>query len=80
MDLHLSAVCGGRLTLHQFQIHEAVKEFDRAMVPQLQSLREFANGNGIPPRKAFDREQSLMLLGRDPGASGSILTKTQKLP
>src|SRR5581483_631707 len=44
---------------------QAVNEPDGAVMAQLQSLRQFAYGHPVPPRKALDGQQRLVLLRRE---------------
>src|SRR6266436_8363796 len=49
------------------------------MMRDLELLRKFADGHAFPFGKSFNREQSLMLAGRQAGCLSGFLAETEKL-
>jgi hypothetical protein len=49
------------------------------MMRDLELLRKFADGHAFPFGKSFNREQSLMLAGRQAGCLSGFLAETKKL-
>ena len=47
-------------------------------MPNLQTFRKLANRDTVTTRKALNRQQCLMLLGRKRYASGCLLTKAEE--
>jgi hypothetical protein len=58
---------------------KAVSQSDRALVPDLQSFRQLADGHSIPGGKSLDGQQSLVLLGRETHGMRLLLAETQEL-
>jgi hypothetical protein len=63
-DVDLSSVIRGDLASGQPQCGQTIYQTDRAIVTYLQTLRQLTDRHIIPPRKALDRQQRLMLLRR----------------
>jgi hypothetical protein len=59
---------------------QSVDKSDCAVMPDLQRLRQLADGNSFTAREALDGEESLMALGRDAGRSRRLFAEAQEPP
>src|SRR5215469_13536420 len=78
-DEHAAAIRGCVLARYQAQLHEAIHQFNSGMMSKLQTFGQFSYGYQLPPRKTFDCQQGLMLLGSESSAFGSVLAESQEL-
>ena len=79
-ELNLTPVILSRLTFQKAIRHQPVYQPNRAVMPYLQALGQFANRDAIAFRKTFDGEQRLMLLRSDSRCMRGVLAEPQKLP
>lgn len=79
-DVDLTAIFGGGGAGDKFLRRQPVHKPNRAVVPDLQPLGKLAYCYVVPTRKAFNRQQRLMLLRRKPHLLRSLFTEVQKLP
>jgi len=64
-------------SLRQAGADGAIDQADGAVVGDLQTFRELGD-RGRPVGKSADEEEELVLAGRDPGAAGRFLRKTDE--
>lgn len=77
-DQDAAPIARVRLTSDKTVAVEAVDEADRAVVPNLEPLREGADRWRGAARQAFQRQEQLMLLGVKTVSAGSALAEGQK--
>jgi hypothetical protein len=80
VDGYLPAVDAVALPLHQTVCDQAVNQLHRAVVADLQPLRQRADTGLDPLGKAADNKQQLVLLGIDAGGAGGLLAEGEELP
>ena len=77
---HLPAIlraCGAN---HKPLVFHAIHEFDHAVMPELQPVRQLSDGRGMPVRQTFDCEQKLMLLRLQSEPPDLLLAEMQETP
>jgi hypothetical protein len=75
---HTAPVFPVALFPNQTRCGETRGQLDRAVVAQVQSLRDRPHRGLDPFRKAFENKQELMLLGAQSFGAGRFLTEMQK--
>ena len=80
LNQHLAPIFLGRCARHQFLKDQPVNQTNHTMMAKLQPLRQFTNRDGIPPRKALDGQQGLVLLGRDARVPGGFFAEMDESP
>jgi len=68
------------MSMDQPELLQAVREFHGRVMAQLQAFGKFTNGALFSTWISFDREQSLMLLGRYARALGGVFAEAEELP
>ncbi len=74
----MAPVIGSSQSAYEALLNESIDELDGAVVLQLHSFGQCANGRLDPVRQAANRKKQLMLLRFDPRLPGRILAKTEK--
>jgi len=80
MKDYLPAVCIRPLPAQQLRALHAVHHLNRAMMPELHALREFANRGFTAGWKSAHRQQKKILLRLEAGGAGRLLAAVQKVP
>jgi hypothetical protein len=77
---HLDPASVGRrgAALDQFAVGEPIDDANGAVMLQVQVICQLGDRDELSAREPFDREQSLMLLGRKAGCPRRILAKLEK--
>lgn len=79
LEINLSLINRIAFPHDEVFLRQAVSEASRAVVPDLEAFRQFTHRDMIPPRKALDREQCLMLLRGQARRLRRVFTKAKKL-
>jgi hypothetical protein len=66
--------------LYQTSPHKTVHESYNTVVLEIEPLGELANSEFLPPGKALDRQQCLVLLYREFRLAGGVLAERAELP
>src|SRR5581483_9678372 len=77
-DEHLAAVGLAAAAANQPLGFGAIHQLDGAVVLEVQTLGELADGRLLPGGVAADGEQELVLLGLDPGGAGGLLAEVDE--
>jgi hypothetical protein len=77
-DIHGTPVTA-RFAGSQILIDQSVYQTYRAVVLDLKAFGQLANRDVIPPWKAFDRQERLVLLRRQANAGRGFLAEMQEL-
>jgi hypothetical protein len=80
LDQNLSLILMAVPATHRASFHEAVYQFDSAVVADTKVLRNRSDGGTSTPRQSLQCQQDLMLLRFDPLGSSSLFAEMQKLP
>ena len=81
MKQNLAAIRGVRLALDEAGHFQPINEFDRGVMTQRESIRQFANRRLGAGGQSFKGQQSLMPMGLDPMLSSSAcLAEMKKVP
>src|SRR5258708_3831463 len=78
MQKHFASVFGGTLPAYKTSRLQAVYQFYRAVVLDLQPLRQLGDPRPDVGGQSFEREQQLVLLRFQPGSSRGLFTEPNK--
>lgn len=79
-EKHLSAVLAGQFSLEEIFGGHAVHQADGAVMPQAQTLGQFANGHTVAPGKTLDGQHRLVLLGSQSDSSRGLFAEMDESP
>ena len=79
-DQHLPPILIAMVPQDRAMRFQPVNQFNHAVVAQLQTPGQFADGRLAVFRQAFNGKHQLMLLGFDPGRARLLLAEVQEAP